>query len=124
MFYLEDIDVAGFPVRKPFVNDAVIKACLSWIANFHAFFLNVDPEVLWPIVTYRHLETRPEELEAMSDQTELRKFLDEKASFPKLKLEWQVCSLSLGLTFIAFLLDGCQVITRLLSIAKDLLRRF
>ncbi len=68
LIVLEDLDVAGFPVRKTYVNDAEIKACLRWIANFHALFLNVTPEGLWPIGTYWHLETRPEELEAMSDQ--------------------------------------------------------
>ncbi len=68
LIVLEDLDVAGFPLRKTYVNDAEIKACLSWIANFHALFLNVTPEGLWPIGTYWHLETRPEELEAMSDQ--------------------------------------------------------
>ncbi|KAI2654983.1 Heat shock protein beta-1 [Labeo rohita] len=68
LIVLEDLDDAGFPMRKTYVNDAEIKACLSWIANFHALFLSVTPEGLWPIGTYWHLETRPEELEAMSDQ--------------------------------------------------------
>lgn len=68
---LEDLDVAGFNERRNNVNAAEINACLSWLANFHARFMGVEPKGLWPIGTYWHLETRPDELEAMSDQ-ELR----------------------------------------------------
>lgn len=49
------------------VKDKEIKACLSWLAHFHALFLGVAPEGLWPVGTYWHLETRPDELEAMDD---------------------------------------------------------
>ena len=49
------------------MNNKEIKACLSWLANFHAVFLGVEPEGLWPVGTYWHLETRPDELEAMDD---------------------------------------------------------
>lgn len=49
------------------MNDREIKACLSWLAHFHALFLSVVPEGLWPVGTYWHLETRPDELEAMDD---------------------------------------------------------
>lgn len=48
-----------------------MKACLRWLANFHALFLGVAPENLWPVGTYWHLETRPDELEAM-DHPELK----------------------------------------------------
>uniref|UniRef100_A0A3B3HVA2 Protein kinase-like domain containing n=1 Tax=Oryzias latipes TaxID=8090 RepID=A0A3B3HVA2_ORYLA len=41
--------------------------CLAWLAHFHALFLGVEPEGLWPVGTYWHLETRPDELEAMDD---------------------------------------------------------
>lgn len=53
------------------VKDAEMKACLRWLAHFHALFLGVAPENLWPVGTYWHLETRPDELEAM-DQPELK----------------------------------------------------
>ncbi|XP_056618889.1 uncharacterized protein pkdc [Triplophysa dalaica] len=68
LIVLEDLNVAGFPERKNCINDAEMKACLSWIANFHGLFLGVSPEGLWSVGTYWHLATRPEELEAMSDQ--------------------------------------------------------
>ncbi|XP_010883592.2 uncharacterized protein pkdc [Esox lucius] len=67
LIVLEDLDVAGFNQRRTSVTDAEIRACLSWLANFHALFLGVSPEGLWPIGTYWHLETRPDELEAMDD---------------------------------------------------------
>ncbi|XP_034030230.1 uncharacterized protein pkdc isoform X2 [Thalassophryne amazonica] len=67
LIVLEDLDVAGYDQRRTNVKDTEIRACLSWLANFHALFLNVEPEGLWPVGTYWHLETRPNELEAMDD---------------------------------------------------------
>lgn len=49
------------------LKDKEIRACLGWLAHFHALFLGVAPEGLWPVGTYWHLETRPDELEAMDD---------------------------------------------------------
>lgn len=56
-----------FVFRRTSVKDREIKACLSWLAHFHSLFLGVAPEGLWPVGTYWHLETRPDELEAMDD---------------------------------------------------------
>ncbi|MDF7798732.1 phosphotransferase [Pontiellaceae bacterium B1224] len=64
---LEDLDASGFDERRSYVSDADIKACLSWLANFHAEFMNVEPSNLWKIGTYWHLETRPDELCEMDD---------------------------------------------------------
>ena len=44
-----------------------IKACLSWLAHFHATFLNVAPTHLWKTGTYWHLETRPDVLKVLDD---------------------------------------------------------
>lgn len=49
------------------VKDKEIRACLSWLAHFHGLFMEVAPEGLWPVGTYWHLETRPDELEVMDD---------------------------------------------------------
>lgn len=49
------------------MKDREIKACLSWLAHFHALFLGVAPDGLWAVGTYWHLETRPDELAAMDD---------------------------------------------------------
>ncbi|AWP15696.1 Hypothetical protein SMAX5B_018104 [Scophthalmus maximus] len=67
LIVLEDLDVAGYDQRRTSVKDTEIRACLSWLAHFHALFLGVAPEGLWPVGTYWHLETRPDELEAMDD---------------------------------------------------------
>ncbi|XP_037532438.1 uncharacterized protein pkdc [Nematolebias whitei] len=64
---LEDLDVEGYDQRRTSVRDREIRACLSWLAHFHALFLGVEPVGLWPVGTYWHLETRPDELEAMDD---------------------------------------------------------
>ncbi|KAG9259559.1 hypothetical protein AMEX_G27872 [Astyanax mexicanus] len=68
LIVLEDLDAAGFPERKTSVRDSEIKSCLRWISSFHALFLGVPPQGLWPVGTYWHLETRPEELEAMGNR--------------------------------------------------------
>lgn len=67
LMVLEDLDAAGFPDRKTSVRDDEIKACLRWLANFHGLFLGVPAHGLWPVGTYWHLETRPDELEVMTD---------------------------------------------------------
>jgi hypothetical protein len=64
---MEDLDAAGFPARKSVVNLNEIKACLSWLANFHATFLGEKPHGLWEIGTYWHLDTRPDELNELDD---------------------------------------------------------
>jgi thiamine kinase-like enzyme len=64
----EDLDKTGFAGRlSSSVNWDNINACLKWLANFHATFLNTAPKGLWRTGTYWHLETRPEELEALDD---------------------------------------------------------
>lgn len=59
---LEDLDAAGFPGRRTEVSEVELAACLSWLAHFHATFLHESPKGLWPVGTYWHLETRPDEL--------------------------------------------------------------
>jgi hypothetical protein len=62
---LEDLDAAGWPMRHRMDKGSVV-ACLRWLAAFHATFMCVEPDGLWPVGTYWHLETRPDELEAMA----------------------------------------------------------
>jgi len=75
---LEDLDSAGYPVRKQTVNIEEMGSCLKWLANFHVTFLTEDKKKqsnnnlcsenkLWPIGTYWHLDTRPDELKALDD---------------------------------------------------------
>lgn len=65
LLLLEDLNAAGFAVRRRSVNDVEINACLSWLANFHATFMGEPPDGLWPVGTYWHLETRPDEFNAL-----------------------------------------------------------
>ena len=71
---MEDLDQAGFSRRVQELSIADIQLCLTWLANFHAKFMNISPEIsdeqkLWEIGTYWHLATRPDELAAMEDKT-------------------------------------------------------
>jgi len=67
LMVLEDLDASGFSERRTDVSWTEIKACLKWLANFHATFINVQPKGLWEVGTYWHLNTRPDELEALTD---------------------------------------------------------
>lgn len=69
LMVLEDLDAAGFPRRFSSVSWSQIEACLKWLANFHATFMGERPEGLWPIGTYWHLDTRPDELNDLDDTT-------------------------------------------------------
>jgi len=66
LFVLEDLDQAGFAGRRVHCSPVEIAACLAWLAAFHARFLGVEPAGLWPVGTYWHLATRPDELSRLS----------------------------------------------------------
>lgn len=70
LLIMEDLDINGFPIRitPDQVSIANAKSCLTWLAHFHAQFLNNNGEGLWPIGTYWHLDTRPEEWEKIEDK--------------------------------------------------------
>ncbi len=67
LIILEDLDAAGYSLRKTAIRLPEIEACLTWLAYFHAKFMQSCLEGLWPIGTYWHLATRPDELQALSD---------------------------------------------------------
>ncbi len=66
-FVLEDLDAAGFALRRDQVGGADLDACLQWLARFHARFVGASAERLWPVGTYWHLDTRRDELAAIRD---------------------------------------------------------
>lgn len=80
LFVFEDLDAAGFSARRHHASSNEIKACLSWLAAFHAAFMGVKPEGLWEVGTYWHLATRPDELNAIRDGnlTEAAPLIDER----------------------------------------------
>ncbi|MFT6633593.1 MAG: serine/threonine protein kinase [Bacteriovoracaceae bacterium] len=63
---LEDLQEKGF---KPQVSIqwSQISLCLKWLAYFHAKNLDNKANELWKIGTYWHLDTRPDELQALND---------------------------------------------------------
>lgn len=67
LIILEDLNSSGFPKRKSSLTNNEIRVVLSWLANFHASFMQNDGNGLWPIGTYWHLATRKEEFEIMED---------------------------------------------------------
>jgi hypothetical protein len=80
LMVLEDLDEAGYPLRKRAIDWEEIAACLAWLAQFHASYLGQSPTGLWEAGTYWHLETRPHELAVLKDER-LKKaasFIDEK----------------------------------------------
>lgn len=64
---LEDLVESGFSELRKTVSKTEMSTCLRWLANFHATFLGCEPDGLWPQGTYWHLDTRPDELEALTD---------------------------------------------------------
>lgn len=67
LIVLEDLNESGFPVRKNIVYWPEMEACIKWLANFHAVYMQTVPKDLWRTGTYWHLETRPDELEVLKD---------------------------------------------------------
>jgi hypothetical protein len=67
LFVLEDLDAAGFALRRASLPLPGVRACLRWLAQFHATFVGAPPEDLWPSGTYWHLATRPDELARSND---------------------------------------------------------
>lgn len=69
LLIMEDLDAIGYPKRlTPATIDLrQAKNCLTWLASFHAKFMGVAPEGLWPVGTYWHLDTRPDEWNQMQN---------------------------------------------------------
>lgn len=67
LILMEDLDASGYSRRLNEVSWDDVKACLKWLANFHAQFLGVESNGLWDVGTYWHLATRPDELAIMEE---------------------------------------------------------
>jgi hypothetical protein len=63
---LEDLNLK-YPDKLTQIGLDQIKVCLHWLAHFHATFLQEEPTELWPIGSYWHFDTRPEEFEALEN---------------------------------------------------------
>ena len=67
LLILEDLATLGYTKVYQDLSSTQIKKCLDWLASFHAQFMRIEPQDLWPIGTYWHLDTRKNELKAMED---------------------------------------------------------
>lgn len=67
LILLEDLDTAGFPIRRSYLNLTASKVGLKWLANFHATFMQQSPKGLWEQGSYWHLTTRPDEFKVMKE---------------------------------------------------------
>ncbi|MCG8313674.1 MAG: ecdysteroid 22-kinase family protein [Pseudomonadales bacterium] len=64
---LDDLDASGYSARRSAASIDDMKLCLKWLANFHAVFMGKVPSGVWPVGTYWHLDTRPDELQVLDD---------------------------------------------------------
>ena len=64
---LEDLDQAGFTLRYNNTSIDWIRHGLRWLAYFHANHMTSTAAHLWPVGTYWHLSTRPDEFAKMPD---------------------------------------------------------
>lgn len=70
LLIMEDLDARGFDLRydPTTVRLDHVKSVLTWLANFHATFMDMSPTGLWELGTYWHLDTRPDEWEQMQNK--------------------------------------------------------
>ena len=64
LLVLEDLSIS-YPTLKQSCNFKEAKTVVKWLGEFHAQFINSTAIGLWPTGSYWHLDTRPEEWEAM-----------------------------------------------------------
>ncbi|UJF22574.1 phosphotransferase [Shewanella sp. OMA3-2] len=67
LLVLEDLTQIGFSRINHHGDRTIIQASLTWLAHFHGQFMQHDGQDLWPIGTYWHLATRPDELAVLQD---------------------------------------------------------
>jgi hypothetical protein len=67
LLIMEDLDQAGFINRYHEASLNTVKLGIRWLAYFHAKFLNQALNDVWPIGTYWHLATRPDEFLKMPE---------------------------------------------------------
>ena len=85
LIVMEDLATLGFKYTTYDANENHLISCLSWLANFHAKYLNTKSDLLWKIGTYWHLDTRPDEFEVLDDE-QLKKYakiIDDKLNNSK-----------------------------------------
>lgn len=72
---MEDLSIC-YPTLKQYCTLNEAKTVIKWLAQFHAHFVNSTAEGLWATGSYWHLETRPDEWNAMKDSPLKRRAKD------------------------------------------------
>ncbi|GGB71997.1 phosphotransferase [Shewanella inventionis] len=67
LLVLQDLKTMGFTQIRTTATPNTIRACLTWLGHFHAQYMFVTPTGLWPVGTYWHLDTRPDEYKALAE---------------------------------------------------------
>lgn len=68
LLVMEDLHQLGFTQVIKQAEKHHLSACLRWLAHFHAQHIDNSGIGLWETGTYWHLDTRPDELAALSDE--------------------------------------------------------
>jgi len=68
LLVMEDLHQLGYADVVEKAQSTHISASLRWLAYFHAQHIESSHEGLWDKGTYWHLDTRPDELEALADE--------------------------------------------------------
>jgi hypothetical protein len=67
LIVMEDLVTAGYTEVIDEPDHIHLTTSITWLANFHARYLGVQSDLVWDSGTYWHLQTRPDELEALND---------------------------------------------------------
>ncbi|ANW26882.1 choline kinase [Vibrio coralliilyticus] len=67
LLVMEDLHQLGYTQTHQHAAPVQMEASLKWLAWFHASHIGERGDGLWDIGTYWHLDTRPDELEALDD---------------------------------------------------------
>jgi len=67
LIVMEDLATVGLKYTTEDASKNHLRSSLSWLANFHAYYMGKRSWFLWDIGTYWHLDTRPDELNALED---------------------------------------------------------
>ena len=67
LLVMEDLHQLGYTETHQHAEPVQMEASLKWLAWFHASHMGEQGGGLWDVGTYWHLDTRPDELEALDD---------------------------------------------------------
>ncbi|KAK7885968.1 hypothetical protein WMY93_025589 [Mugilogobius chulae] len=105
LIVLEDLDVAGYDQRRTSVGNKEMKACLSWLANFHAIFLGREPDAaahIDRILTNCHFKT------IVHGDAKLANFCFSKSGKEVAAVDFQYVGGGCGMKDVVYFLGSCM----------------